>query len=117
MSYLSNFNAETGKTILVDILKTVNQPENSKKLSEAKANSGKEMIKMMQYVFPLVMQLQIEVIKDYGFPGSREGLVQFEQIIREFEREDVDIARLRAQIRSIYLPPININSSTNDVLI
>uniref|UniRef100_A0A182PD13 Protein C10 n=1 Tax=Anopheles epiroticus TaxID=199890 RepID=A0A182PD13_9DIPT len=116
MSYLSNFNAETGKTILVDILKTVNQPENSKKLAEAKANSGKEMIKMMQNVFPLVMQIQIEVIKDYGFPGNREGLVQFEQIIREFEREDVDIARLRAQIRSIYLPPITINS-TNDVLI
>ncbi|KXJ84543.1 hypothetical protein RP20_CCG001368 [Aedes albopictus] len=116
MSYLSNFTADTGKTILIDVLKTANLPDNAKKLSEAKANSGKEMIKMMQYVFPLVMQLQINVIKEYGFPPNREGLVQFEQIIREFEREDVDIARLRSQIRSIYLPPININS-TNDVLI
>ncbi|XP_055596222.1 protein C10 [Uranotaenia lowii] len=116
MSYLSNFTAETGKTILIDVIKTVNLPENAKRLSEAKANSGKEMIKMMQYVFPLVMQLQINVIKEYGFPPNREGLVQFEQIIREFEREDVDIARLRTQVRSIYLPPININS-TNDVLI
>ncbi|XP_058446024.1 protein C10 [Malaya genurostris] len=116
MSYLSNFTAETGKTILIDVLKTVNQAENAKKLSEAKASSGKEMIKMMQFVFPLVMQLQIAVIKEYGFPANREGLVQFEQIIREFEREDVDIARLRSQIRSIYLPPINIYN-TNDVLI
>ncbi|XP_055633208.1 protein C10-like [Toxorhynchites rutilus septentrionalis] len=110
--------------MLIDVLKTANLPDNAKKdgrsptskLSEAKANSGKEMIKMMQYVFPLVMQLQITVIKEYGFPANREGLVQFEQIIQEFEREDVDIARLRSQVRSIYLQPININS-TNDVLI
>jgi hypothetical protein len=113
---MSNFTSETGKTILIDILKTVNQPENAKKLSEAKAMSGKEMIKMMQFVFPLVMEIQTGVIKAYGFPGNREGLVQFEKIIREFEKEDVEIARLRAQVRSIYLPPININS-TNDILI
>ena len=113
---MANFTSETGKTILIDILKTVNQPENAKKLSEAKGVSGKEMIKMMQFVFPLVMQIQINVIKNYGFPGNREGLVQFEQIIREFEKEDIEIARLRAQVRSIYLPPININS-TNDILI
>lgn len=70
----------------------------------------------MQLVFPLVMQIQIDVIKNYGFPGNREGLVQFAQLIREIERDDAEIARLRAEIRSIYLPPININAS-NDILI
>lgn len=70
----------------------------------------------MQLVFPLVMQIQIDVIKNYGFPGNREGLVQFAQLIREIERDDAEIARLRAEIRSIYLPPININA-TNDILI
>lgn len=70
----------------------------------------------MQLVFPLVMQIQIDVIKNYGFPGNREGLVQFAQLIREIERDDAEVARLRAEIRSIYLPPININA-TNDILI
>lgn len=45
MSHLTSFNNEMARTILVDILKTVTQPENAKKLAEAKSQSGKEMIK------------------------------------------------------------------------
>lgn len=116
MSYLSNFTIETGRNILIEIIKTVNQPDNSKRLSEAKASAGKEMIAMMQFVFPLVMQIQMDVIKNFGFPATREGLVQFEQLVREMEREDTEISRLRSQIRAIYLPPININPA-NDVLV
>uniref|UniRef100_A0A7G3AKR7 Protein C10 n=1 Tax=Lutzomyia longipalpis TaxID=7200 RepID=A0A7G3AKR7_LUTLO len=114
MSYLTNFTNETGKSILMDILKTINLAENSQKITEAKAIAGKEMIAMMQYVFPIVMQIQIDVIKNYGFAANREGLVQFSQLIREIE--DPDISKLRSQIRSIYLPPIAINT-TNDILI
>lgn len=116
MSYLATFTNEVGRSILIEIIKTVNQMENSKRLSEAKASAGKEMIAMMQFVFPLVMKLQIDVIKGFGFPGNREGLVQFEQLVREMERDDAEIARLRSQIRAIYLPPIAIHSA-NDVLI
>lgn len=83
MSHLANFNNETAKTILVDILKTATQPENAKKLSEAKALSGKEMIKMMQFVFPLVMEIEMSILRNYGFPPNREGLVQFAQLVRE----------------------------------
>lgn len=111
-----NFTLETGKSILIEIIKTVNQPENSKKLSEAKASAGKEMLLMMQYVFPLVMRLQMDVIKGYGFSGNREGLIQFSQLIREMERENEEIARLRSQIRAIYLPPITV-SPNKDILI
>lgn len=116
MSYFLNFTVETGKTILGDIIKTCNHSENSKRLSEAKAAAGKEMLMMMHLVFPQVMQIQIDIIKNYGFPGNREGLIQFEQLIREFEKDDPEVARLRAQIRAIYLPPITINPA-NDILI
>lgn len=74
------------------------------------------MLMMMHLVFPQVMQIQIDIIKNYGFPGNREGLIQFEQLIREFEKDDPEVARLRAQIRAIYLPPITINPA-NDILI
>lgn len=116
MSSLTNFNSETGKAILIEIIKTVNQPDHSKRLSEAKASAGKEMLAMMQFVFPLVMQIQMDVIKTFGFTGNREGLVQFEQLIRELEREDPELSQLRSQIRAIYLPPIAINA-VNDILI
>lgn len=72
------------------------------------------MIKMMQLVFPIVMELQQQIIKNYGFVG-REGLVHFEQLIREMEVDD-EIARLRQQIRNTYLPPMT-NASSPDVLI
>lgn len=78
------------------------------------ANAGREMIKMMQLVFPIIMELQMDVIKNYGFVG-REGLVHFEQLIREMESDD-EIARLRQQVRNIYLPPMT-SASSPDVLI
>lgn len=130
------FNLEKARKILIDILKTITLPENSKRLAEAKgeldlptfsfavkfisanfyllANSGREMIKMMQLVFPIVMELQMEVIRNYGFIG-REGLVHFEQLIRDME-SDEEIARLRQQIRHSYLPPMT-SASSPDVLI
>lgn len=116
MAYLNNFNNEAAREILIDIIRTVNQPENSKKLSEAKANAGKEMLLMMTHVFPLLMQIQTDVIKKYGFPGNREGLMQFAQMAREMEKDDQEISRLRSQLRAIYMPPIEINT-THDVLI
>ena len=117
MAYLQNFTHDTGKAILQDIIKSLNVAENAKRISEAKSGgSSGGMTSVIQFVFPLVMQIQMEVIKKYGFPGNREGLVQFSQIIRDLENEDEEIAKLRQQIRSIYLPPMVINTS-NDILV
>lgn len=122
MAYLQNFTHETGRTVLQDIFKTLNVAENAKRISEAKSghgggpSSGSGMTSMIQFVFPIVMQVQMDVIKKYGFPANREGLVQFSQLIRDMENEDEDIAKLRQQIRSIYLPPMVINTS-NDILV
>jgi len=58
---------------LTDVLTALNTPENLQKLTEAKESSGNEMLKMMQFVFPLVTQIQMDVIKNYGFPEGREG--------------------------------------------
>jgi len=59
---------------LTDVLTALNTPENLQKLAEAKESSGNEMLKMMQFVFPLVTQIQMDVIKNYGFPEGREGI-------------------------------------------
>lgn len=112
MASVPGFTLETAKAILTDVLTALSTPENLQKLAEAKESSGNEMLKMMQFVFPLVTQIQMDVIKNYGFPEGREGTIQFAQLIRALEREDAEIAQLHSQIRSYFLPPVMINSST-----
>ena len=51
-------------------------PENAQKINAAKENSGNEMLKMMQFVFPIVTQIQMEVLRKYGFPEGREGIIE-----------------------------------------
>ncbi|KAG8041212.1 hypothetical protein G9C98_002200 [Cotesia typhae] len=80
--------------------------KNVQKLSEAKESSGNEMMKMMQFIFPIVTQIQMDVIKKYGFSEGREGTIQFAQFIRTLEREDPEIARLHNQVRSYFLPSV-----------
>lgn len=48
-------------------------PENAQKLSEAKVNAGNDMLKVMQYVFPIVVQIEMDVIKKYGFSDNKDG--------------------------------------------
>jgi hypothetical protein len=57
-------------------LEAINRPENAAKLGEAKDKAGNDMLKMMQFVFPIVMQIEMDVIKDYGFAEGREGKVR-----------------------------------------
>ncbi|XP_024942427.1 protein C10 isoform X2 [Cephus cinctus] len=111
MATLVNLTSETAKAALTDILAALNSTENVQKLTEAKENSGNEMLKMMQFVFPIVTQIQMDVIKNYGFPEGREGTVQFAQLIRSLERENPEIAQLHSQVRAYFLPPVSITSS------
>lgn len=62
---------------LTDVLVALNMPENLQKISAAKENSGNEMLKMMQFVFPIVTQIQMEVLRKYGFAEGREGKLFF----------------------------------------
>ncbi|OXU27921.1 hypothetical protein TSAR_007580 [Trichomalopsis sarcophagae] len=113
MTSTTNFTAEAAKAALSDVLTALEVPENVQKLNAAKENSGNEMLKTMQFVFPTVMQIQMEVIKKYGFPDGREGAVQFAQFIRSLEKDDTEVAKLHAQVRSYFLPSVPVNSSTD----
>lgn len=58
---------------MTNIVTALNTPENAQKIAEAKEKSGNDVLKMMQIVFPIVMQIQMDVIKNYGYPEGREG--------------------------------------------
>lgn len=105
-----NLSPETAKEILNKTLEELQAPENSQKLIDARDNVGNEMLKVMQYVFPVVMQIQMEVIKDFGFTEGREGILKFSQIIRNLERDDPEIGRLHSLIKTYYLPPVAVHA-------
>jgi len=98
---------------LSEILDAIATAEYTGKLSESKEKAGNDMQKMMQYVFPVIVQIQMDVIKNYGFPEGRDGIVHFSQLIRNMERDDEEVAHLHSQIRAHFLPPVHINTEAS----
>ena len=58
---------------LKDVLDAFETPENKTRMDEVKDAAGNDMMKMMQIVFPVVTQIQQEVIAKYGFTTDGEG--------------------------------------------
>lgn len=104
--------SELAVLILNRTLDELQSPENARKLEEARDNVGNEMLKMMQFLFPVVMQIQMDVIKEFGFPEGREGIIKFAQMLRALEREDEEVARLHGLVKGFYLPPVAVSAST-----
>ena len=59
--------------ILQDLLQNLQSDEINEKISGARDQAGNDMVKYMQLVFPLVAQVQAEVIEKHGFYGERGG--------------------------------------------
>lgn len=68
-----NVSVQTVRTILSEVIDSLESPDYASKLDEAKEAAGNEMLKMMQLVFPMVVQIEMETIKRHGFSSSREG--------------------------------------------
>ncbi|XP_076259810.1 protein C10 [Rhynchophorus ferrugineus] len=108
---IPSLSQETAIEILTKTIEQLQLPENLQKIDEARDNVGNEMLKMMQFIFPIVMQIQIDVIKEYGYPETREGIIKFSQRIRCLEREDAEIARLHGLIKAYYLPSVSVHTN------
>lgn len=73
MASPQNISIEQVREILTEVVEALESPEYATKLDEAKEAAGNEMLKMMQIVFPMVVQIEMEIIKRHGFSNSREG--------------------------------------------
>ena len=58
---------------LSDVLDAFKLPENAARLGEARDTAGNDMLKSMQVVFPVVAQIQMDVIHKYGFLAEGDG--------------------------------------------
>lgn len=62
---------------LTDILDAFVISENAAKMRMARENAGNDMLKVMQTVFPITVQIQMDVIKNYGFTADGDGVYYF----------------------------------------
>lgn len=74
MSSPQSVSVDQMRQILNEIIDALESPDYASKLDEAKEAAGNEMLKMMQIVFPMVVQIEMETIKHHGFNNSREGM-------------------------------------------
>ena len=94
------------KDALRDLLVAFEKGENAQRLEEARERAGNDMLKTMQTVFPLLVQIQEEVIQKYGFTADGDGSLKFLNICRDYEQQDPEIRQMNATLKNIFLPPL-----------
>eukprot|EP00095_Tigriopus_kingsejongensis_P005965 maker-scaffold48_size466083-snap-gene-1.20 protein:Tk05965 transcript:maker-scaffold48_size466083-snap-gene-1.20-mRNA-1 annotation:"protein C10 " len=107
MAFEPEFTVVDAKSALIDLLNAYQGPKYQPQLEALRGEAGDDMIKQMQIVFPVVAKIQAEVIHRYGFSADGEGVIQFMQHIKLFEREDPEIARLFSLVKSHSIPPMD----------
>lgn len=102
--FMSEFTVEKAKAALQEILSAYTLPENVIRLDEARDNAGNDMLKYMQFVFPVATQIQMEVLPNYGFQADGEGIIQFTHAVRSLERDNPEIAQMNAELQLLFIP-------------
>jgi hypothetical protein len=103
------------KSALVEVIAAMNEPNNRALMTDAKHKSDSSVcqtgqhfqmstIRHMQFVFPIATQILMDVISNYGFAKSGEGVIQFTIAVKDMERVDEEIARLNSELRTYFLP-------------
>lgn len=113
MAVPENLTVEDVTAILNEIIETLESSSFASDLNEARLSAGNEMLRLMQSVFPMVVQVEMEVIERHGFENSQRGIVGFTQLLREMELTHPEVAQLHNRIRKHYLPPVSISSTVD----
>jgi len=121
MSSPQAFEIQDARDALNDILKAFTSQDNESSMRSAREKAGNDMLKFMQYVFPVATQIQLNVIPKYGFPSDGEGIIRFSQMIKLYEKQDSEVMRLNSELRGIVMPRMPLttdntrttNSTTN----
>ncbi|XKL59288.1 hypothetical protein PGB90_000304 [Kerria lacca] len=102
--------------ILLQVLEKLKEEPIVSKLKSAKVMAGNDSMRVMQYVLPIVMQVEMEVLKFHGYDDSREGLMKFTQLVKDLEEIDSAIKNLHDILKSQYLPPVSVYREKDSTL-
>jgi len=116
------------KIVLLDVLTALSTPEN---LEQARAVAGNDMLKQMQTVFPVSVQIEAQVLAQHGLLGTHgdgsgsdpslvssasattstsgsispgEAVVQFHQLLNVLAPQDSEIDALFKQLKMRLIP-------------
>ena len=103
------------KIVLLDVLAALSDPE---ALEQARSVAGNDMLRQMQTVFPLSVQIEAHVLAQHGLVGRPsstfddgkgpvtpgEAVVQFHQLLQLLAPQDPEIDALFKQLRLRLLP-------------
>merc|ERR1711974_370511 len=76
---------DQAKTALQEVTAEFDKPENLAKIQKAKEEAGDDVMKNMQIVLPVAMEIQQGVVTKYGFEANQPGVVAFTNAIRAHE--------------------------------
>jgi len=81
-------------------------PQNILRLREAKSRAGSDMVKIMQFVFPIAIKIQQETMEQCGFHSDYEAAIRFTQSLQKYEKNDEELASMSARFKTIFMPPL-----------
>jgi len=97
---------DEARAAIRDVTSAFNTPENLQKMIKARTEAGNDLMKMMQIVLPVAMQIQQAVITKYGFEANQQGVMMFASAIRAHE-SDPEIAQLAKFLKDQFMPQPN----------
>lgn len=62
-----------------------------------------DLMKMMQHVLPIAIQIQQSVIEKYGFTPDQAGVAEFSQAIRAHSKDE-EVSKLTEEMKSRFMP-------------
>lgn len=101
---LSNVTLDQVKTTIKDVLQAFEKPQNKMRMYEIRQEAGGDLVKLLQYQLLFAASVQQEVIKRHGFSDNGEGSLTFTHAIKLFEKEDEEIARKAADLKTKFIP-------------
>jgi len=116
---MPQMSASEAKLVLNEVIRAMNETSNCAKMSSAgrptdscheechRLRPQMSAVRHMQFVFPIATQILMDVISNYGFSKSGEGVIQFTLAVRRMERYDEEIKRLNTQLKTYFLPNLD----------
>jgi len=94
---------EEARLAIRDVVASFNLPENLERMNQARALAGEDMVKTMQFVLPVAMQIQQATITKYGFEPNQQGVMQFAMAINA-HITDPEISQLFKALQAQFMP-------------
>jgi len=101
---LKTLTIDEARAALREVVAAFEKADNKAKMLAARQQAGDDVMKLMQTVVPIAVEIQKGVITKYGFDAGQPGAMQFMNAIRAHEA-DAEIKVMADKLRAEFMPP------------